>query len=80
MAMQPENYGQGRGGRPWRRIVEQVRIRDEYTCKHCGIVTSSGEVDHIVPLSRGGDSRPESLQYLCVPCHAAKSKREAQGL
>lgn len=72
-------YGQGRGGRPWRRIVERVRIRDEYTCRKCGRVTESGEVDHIVPVARGGTDDPSNLQYLCGGpggCHAEKTRQE----
>ena len=38
------------------------------------------EVDHIVPLSRGGaEQDPANLQHLCVPCHAAKTRREQGG-
>jgi 5-methylcytosine-specific restriction endonuclease McrA len=36
------------------------------------------EVDHIIPLSRGGAVRDEdNIQSLCAECHRAKSMREA---
>jgi 5-methylcytosine-specific restriction endonuclease McrA len=35
------------------------------------------EVDHITPLSEGGDPyRLEGLQGICSPCHWAKTARE----
>lgn len=81
MLTTPENYGQGRGGRPWRRVADSIKVRDKYTCQQCGRVTVEGDVDHRVPRSRGGSDDPSNLQWLCrVPCHAEKSKREAKGL
>lgn len=80
MAPPAENYGQGRGGRPWRRLAESIKARDNYTCRACGRVTAAGEVDHIVPRCRGGSDDPSNLQWLCAkPCHAEKSRREAAG-
>ena len=71
-------WGKGRGGRPWRRLVEAVKRRDQYTCQSCGRVTEDGECDHIVPTSKGGKTELGNLQWLCRdPCHAAKTAREA---
>lgn len=71
------NYGRGRGGRPWRRKVEQVKKRDGYTCRKCGHLTEDGDVDHIVPLSKGGTDDLGNLQWLCrEPCHAEKTRQE----
>ncbi|MGF6877380.1 HNH endonuclease [Paraburkholderia sp. MM5477-R1] len=39
-----------------------------------GFVTAAAEVDHIVPLFRGGTDAPGNLQSLCVPCHEAKTR------
>lgn len=70
-------YGNGRGGRPWRRLVEAVKLRDRYTCQVCGRVTDQGEVDHVIPLSKGGTDSLANLAWLCAtPCHADKSARE----
>jgi len=73
-----ERYGQGRGGRPWRRLVEAVKRRDQYTCQACGHITEQGECDHIVPIAKGGTDDLSNLQWLCKePCHADKTAREA---
>jgi len=73
-------YGKGRGGRPWRRLVEAVKVRDACKCQQCGRVTLEGACDHIVPCSQGGSDDMSNLQWLCDgpgSCHEAKSKREA---
>lgn len=71
-------WGKGRGGRPWRRLVEAVKRRDAYTCQKCGRITAQGDCDHVVPESEGGKTVMANLQWLCrVPCHLAKSQAEA---
>ena len=76
-------YGNGRGGRPWRRLRDAVAIRDGYTCQACGRITEQGECDHVVPTSKGGQSELSNLQWLCADgggrdgCHAEKTRREA---
>ena len=34
-----------------------------------------GEVDHIVPLAKGGTNAPGNLQLLCKSCHGTKDAR-----
>lgn len=34
------------------------------------------EIDHVLPLSHGGEDTAQNLQILCVPCHRDKSRRE----
>ena len=46
-------------------------------CK-CNLTCKNMHIDHIVPLSAGGDNEPDNLQALCRPCHFAKSKKEAE--
>ncbi|MEJ7746069.1 MAG: HNH endonuclease signature motif containing protein [Luteimonas sp.] len=76
--LMPSKYGNGRGGRPWRRIVERIKLRDNYICQLCKRVTVEGDVDHRIPLAKGGTDTDDNLQWLCrVPCHADKSAREA---
>lgn len=73
-----ENYGQGRGGRPWRRIKQQVHERDEWTCCKCGRTTMDLECDHIVNTAQGGTDDLNNLQSLCKPCHSDKSAAESK--
>lgn len=51
-----------------------------HACVHCG-ATEQLQVDHIRPVSRGGDSDEENLQILCRLCNLRKgSKSEARWL
>lgn len=70
-------WGSGRGGRPWRRKRESILVRDNYTCRACGLITKSLEVDHIINIAEGGTDDDSNLQALCIPCHKAKTARES---
>ena len=52
----------------------KILERDEYTCRQCGS-TEHLCVDHILPITRGGDSSDGNLQVLCFSCNAKKSNR-----
>jgi 5-methylcytosine-specific restriction protein A len=76
-------YGNGRGGRPWRRLREQVMKRDGYMCQceDCkGEKLIAHEVDHI-SNARDADGNlndaPSNLRAMNRDCHALKTKREA---
>ncbi len=45
-------------------VKQEVMERDEGKCRQCG-TTENLEFDHIIPVSKGGASRPENLQLLC---------------
>jgi 5-methylcytosine-specific restriction protein A len=47
-------------------------------CEEAGLVVAAQCVDHIKPISQGGDKWSwANLQSLCNSCHARKSGREA---
>ena len=74
-----ERWGNGRGGRPWRRLRNLVLVRDGYTCQACGTISVTDmEVDHITPVSRGGTDDMTNLRALCRRCHATKTAREGR--
>ena len=77
---QPKSrWGSGRGGRPWRRIRDQILLRDLYTCQHCRQVFKPKDLvcDHIVNTAQGGTDEPTNLQTLCNPCHDKKTHAES---
>ena len=39
----------------WKRVRRAAIERDGYRCRACGKAAGSFEVDHIVPLSAGGE-------------------------
>ncbi len=56
--------------------TQRARIysRDDFTCQSCG----SKEhlcIDHILPVSRGGDSSDDNLQTLCMSCNTSKGNK-----
>lgn len=50
--------------------------RDGFRCTYCGISAFDKgvtlEVDHVIPVSRGGTDDPENLTTACRPCNWAK--------
>ncbi|BCF86645.1 hypothetical protein RQCS_61900 (plasmid) [Rhodococcus qingshengii] len=60
------------------RLRESIKARDGYACRQCAISVAAEphlllEVDHIIPVSRGGLSTVENLQTLCWKCNRSKS-------
>lgn len=63
---------------------EQVFERDGWTCQRCGQAVSlevdaldpnSATVDHVIPLSRGGEHTVANAQCLCLRCNSIKGDR-----
>ena len=66
-------------GRPGTRARRRVLERDGYLCQVClddGRVTVADEVDHVVPLHRGGSDTDANKQSICFAHHQEKSERE----
>ncbi|MFC9591510.1 HNH endonuclease [Streptomyces sp. NPDC056944] len=59
----------------WSRRRAQTLARDRFTCQRCGSLKEL-EVDHIVPVSRGGSWEPDNLWVLCKTCHKCKTRNE----
>jgi hypothetical protein len=62
------------------RLRTDIKARDRYTCLKCGVSVGAEphlllEVDHIMPVSRGGLSAPENLQTLCWKCNRSKGAK-----
>ena len=47
--------------------------RDGNRCRMCGRRTNDLEIDHIMPISKGGKSTYDNLQTLCHDCNVRKS-------
>ena len=63
--------------RTWARFRLQILARDGWRCRACGRAGGPFEVDHIIPLDRGGAALdPGNAQALCVPCHFKKTRAE----
>lgn len=65
-------------GRPWIAIRDRV-LKTNPLCKSClttGKVKIADEVDHIVPLCKGGTDALDNLQGLCKECHEEKTRQD----
>lgn len=62
------------------RLRQYILQRDNYTCRICGNSLRKEpnlllEVDHIIPISRGGITAENNLQTLCWKCNRSKSNK-----
>lgn len=62
------------------KLRAHIKERDNFTCCHCGNSTHQEpnlllEIDHIIPVSKGGLTEETNLQTLCWKCNRAKSNK-----
>jgi 5-methylcytosine-specific restriction endonuclease McrA len=62
------------------RLRNSIKARDNHTCRYCSVSLAAEphlllEVDHVVPVSKGGMSTPDNLQTLCWRCNRTKSNK-----
>jgi hypothetical protein len=56
----------------------KILQRDNFRCCCCGVSAKDGailEIDHIVPVSKGGKTEESNLQTLCRTCNRGKSNK-----
>jgi hypothetical protein len=63
-----------------RKLRDAIKLRDNFTCCICGNSTHVEpnlllEIDHIVPIAKGGCTVEENLQTLCWKCNRTKSDK-----
>jgi 5-methylcytosine-specific restriction endonuclease McrA len=61
-----------------KRLRWSIFQRDGHKCTCCGKTAREGaklEVDHIIPVSKGGTNNPKNLRTLCQDCNRGKAAR-----
>ena len=63
-----------------KKLREYIKKRDNFTCCNCGNSTYKEpnlllEIDHIIPVAKGGCTEENNLQTLCWKCNRAKSDK-----
>lgn len=58
-------------------VRQYVFQRDNHQCKGCGQTAKETalQIDHIIPIARGGTNDISNLQSLCKACNQRKSHR-----
>ena len=65
------------GGTFRKRDIERIFAAQKGRCAACSAcIKRSWQIDHIVPLARGGHNWPANLQLLCGPCNRRKSAKD----
>ncbi|MBL7870818.1 MAG: HNH endonuclease [Cyclobacteriaceae bacterium] len=65
------------------QLRDQIKQRDNYKCYSCSLGIENEpnlllEIDHIIPLSKGGMTTLENLQTLCWKCNRTKGAKIKQ--
>ena len=63
-----------------KKLRDYIKKRDNFTCCNCGNSTYKEpnlllEIDHIIPVAKGGCTVEDNLQTLCWKCNRAKSDK-----
>ncbi len=61
-----------------KKVRFEVMQRDGFSCRLCGRGQVEGvklQLDHRIPISRGGTNDLSNLQTLCEDCNQGKSNR-----
>jgi len=55
--------------------------RDNFTCQYCGRSAPEVrlEVDHVMPVSKGGNNSNDNLKVACRYCNGGKSNKVSGG-
>lgn len=64
----------------WKRLRAEARRVLPVVCATCGRFPAEGvafELDHIIPVAEGGVDSLSNVQWLCVSCHAVKTRAES---
>ncbi|MBR4344017.1 MAG: HNH endonuclease [Lachnospiraceae bacterium] len=63
-----------------KKLRDYIKNRDNYTCCNCGnsIYNEPNlllEIDHIIPVAKGGFTEEKNLQTLCWKCNRSKGDK-----
>lgn len=62
------------------KLRKKILVRDGFICQHCGNSINKEpnlllEIDHKIPLSKGGMTTEDNLQVLCWRCNRKKGNK-----
>ena len=65
----------GLPGKHTKKDIENMLIKQSGRCFYCGVPLYTFQVDHVVPVSRGGANSPDNLVLACEHCNKSKGAR-----
>lgn len=69
--------GGATAGKRFPRSVKDETLADNPgTCVYCRMETNQPQVDHSIPMSRGGNATLDNAQTTCWWCNASKGARD----
>lgn len=62
------------------KLRQEIKERDHFSCRNCGVSIEKEptlllEIDHIIPISKGGLTTEDNLQTLCWRCNRSKGAK-----
>jgi 5-methylcytosine-specific restriction endonuclease McrA len=59
---------------------QNLYLRDLFQCQYCAETLEPNQlnIDHVIPLSRGGKTNWENCVTSCVPCNSRKANKIAK--
>ncbi len=77
-ASQYNKLKKGVGGKFSLQDIQKIRESLHDKCSYCGMpLNGGGEVDHMLPISRGGSNDPSNLTLACRTCNRDKTNKTA---
>ncbi len=66
-------------------LREKIKERDSYACKYCSLSIRDEknlllEIDHVIPLAKGGITSEDNLQTLCWKCNRSKGSKVVENV
>lgn len=61
-----------------KKLKDYIKERDNFTCQICGKYMPDEvglQIDHIIPIAKGGKTVPENLRVLCSKCNGRKGQK-----
>lgn len=62
-------------GKNYYKVFVEIGRRDGFGCANCGNPSPDMQIDHIMPVARGGGNDLANLQLLCWKCNMSKGDR-----
>lgn len=65
----------GLSGKHTKKDIDNLFVKQSGKCFYCGDILNTYQVDHVIPVSRGGSNSPDNLVLACEFCNKSKGNR-----